>query len=171
MDSDRAQEEGSKRGPSSPIWEPHAPFWAGGGCLGGQFLPRLWPGGQGQERQVRERDCPESPSRQTRLRGSSKYTTRALLAARRSPYRLWLTPQRPRDPRVACPSLPAEMGTQARRLWAGAHVQGEARASGLQPPSCPACSGADGQMAQCPPLASFFSHSLTSRPRSAERLW
>lgn len=39
MDSDRAQEEGRRGGLSSPVWESHAPFWAGGGCLPRRPVP------------------------------------------------------------------------------------------------------------------------------------
>lgn len=50
MDSEPRR--GSRRGPSSPVWEPHAPSWAGRWPLKGQILARLWSGGQGQERQI-----------------------------------------------------------------------------------------------------------------------
>lgn len=43
--------------------------------------------------------------------------------------------------------------------------RGEAGASGLHPPLLPSLLGADGPMAQCPPLASFFSLSLTSKAK------
>lgn len=92
--------------------------------------------------------------------------TRAFRAARRSPYRLWLTPQRPREPKCGLSFPPCRDGDPGPEAVRQELVcRGRPGHLACIPPSCPACSGADGQMAQCPPLASFFSLSLTSKAK------